>query len=178
LTELPGNPQPVVTQAEFARIRGVTRQAISKMVRAGTLAGDAVTDDGRIDVAAATLQLGPPPDRPRRTRDRPDKSSDDPAYAESRARREAANAELAEIELAEARGELIDKTAAAHALERQVRRLRDRILIVAIDAAPSLARAADETACESILRLALEQALQDTADHAADPDSPAPADTA
>lgn len=47
-----------VTQAEFARRRGTTRQAVNQHVQSGKLDG-AVTPDGRIDVEAASAILGP-----------------------------------------------------------------------------------------------------------------------
>ena len=61
-----------------------------------------------------------------------------------RTRKMAAEAELAELDLAARRGELINREAAARAVEDAFRRLRNRILAAARDVVPDLARDADE----------------------------------
>jgi hypothetical protein len=162
--------QPIVSQSEFARLIHVTRQAVSKMVRDGRLSAGAVTESSQIVVTEALRQLGrappstttaPPPDAPLGLQ-----PTEDGEYAASRARREAANAQLAELDLAKARGELVDRVGAEQAYRSQVRRLRDRILAVPIEIAAICATLSDEPAIETAIRQALEAALQDTA-HAA-----------
>jgi hypothetical protein len=49
--------QPM-TQAEYARHRGVSRQAINKLINSGKIPQSAFVDGGRIDPAAADFALG------------------------------------------------------------------------------------------------------------------------
>ncbi len=50
-----GGTPLLMTQADYARHRGVSRQAISKLVKSGKIAID---DAGKIDAVAADLELG------------------------------------------------------------------------------------------------------------------------
>ena len=106
---------------EYARHReslglvGTTHRAIQVAIRDGRLVK--AIRDGKIDAAIAdaewsdtTLEDRVPitgPTSPRVADDDDDLPSDIPSLKESRARREAAEAALAEIELAEKRGELV-----------------------------------------------------------------------
>lgn len=47
-----------MSQAEYARYRGVSRAAIGKAVKAGRIPSSAITAEKKIDVAAADLALG------------------------------------------------------------------------------------------------------------------------
>jgi hypothetical protein len=129
LTTPPVNPSTEVdTQAGFARRMGMTRQAVSKAVAEGRIAGNAIAADGQIVVALAAQQLGRPLLGPA-----PEVDSDggrkaaaeDPLYAESRARREAANAALAEMELQTRRGQLLERATAGPMIAGFFRSVRD-----------------------------------------------------
>jgi hypothetical protein len=161
-----------MSPAEFARMRGVSRQAVSAMVKRGTLAGS-IRPDGRIDVEAASRLIGSPPpsllpamssQQPVQAR-LPDQASDvQPAasvneYADARARRETAQARMAELELAETEGRLIDRNAAERSFEDLARRFRDRITAVAAEVAEDCARLDDPLAVEARVTAGIEAAL-------------------
>lgn len=48
---------PILTKAQFAETQGIGYDAVRKWITRGHLTGDALTADGRINVAAAELQL-------------------------------------------------------------------------------------------------------------------------
>jgi len=161
-----------MSPAEFARMRGVSRQAISAMVKRGTLAGS-IRPDGRIDVEAASRLIGSPPpsllppmsDRqPVQARLQDQASDVSPVvsvneYADARARRETAQARMAELELAETEGRLIDRNAAERSFEDLARRFRDRITAVAAEVAEDCARLDDPLAVEARVTAGIEAAL-------------------
>ncbi len=117
----------VDTEAGFARRMGMTRQAVNKAKQDGRISGDAITPDGRIVVVRAALQLGrmPPGGAENPAADASPASTDDPLYAQSRARREAANAEIAELELRVRRGQFLEKTLVARMVTGFFTEIRD-----------------------------------------------------
>lgn len=117
----------VDTEAGFARLMGMTRQAVNKAKQDGRISGDAIAPDGRIVVARAAQQLGRvlPGGAGARAADAIPASTDDPIYAQSRARREAANAELAELELMVRRGQFLEKTVVARMVTGFFTEIRD-----------------------------------------------------
>lgn len=167
LTVDPDNPAPaVVNQSGYALHRGVSRQAVSKMVREGRLSGPAISSDGlSINVAEADRQLGPltKPSTPQAPPDAGnDDGVDDETFAAFRSRREAANARLAEAAAGEKEGRLIDRVAAERTFEHLTRVLRDRILQVPSEVAADCEALPDEASIEARIRMALEGALKDT----------------
>ena len=143
--------------AEIARRAGVHRSTVSRQLRLWPhLLDEAGTVDLDEYLAARASELDPA------LQSRGPAAvlgSARPNLIRDRARKMAAEAELAEIEIDVRRGQLIDRQAAARAVEDAFRRLRDRILAAARDVVPHLARITDERDIESRLRVAIGDAL-------------------
>jgi hypothetical protein len=104
----------VGTKLQYAKHRGCGPSYITKLIKNGTLAEPALMADGRVNFILADQMIGKP-------------SSADaeslfatpyagaPNFAEERARREAAEAQLAEIKLQEKQRELLKSEAVAQA---------------------------------------------------------------
>src|ERR1700760_341605 len=102
-----------MSQAEYARRRGVSKEAVSKAIAQGRLRASTMVVDGRAKIADPDLadQEWDAATRPQPGMPRGEFGSDIPDLAESVARRAAAaarreetEAELAALELAERRG--------------------------------------------------------------------------
>ena len=129
----------LVTQAEYARRRGVAREAVRKAVAEGRVsliegridptvadvqwstntraradAGKATTDTGKVVAGAAAGKLS--------------KGEEGEGYWGARSRREEAEASLAELELAAKAGSLIDRAGVEMAMETAFRLVRDAIM--------------------------------------------------
>jgi hypothetical protein len=157
-----------MTQAAYSRHRGVSRSAVAKAVADGRI----VLIDGRIDPTIADAQWKT------NTRARSDVrshgKSEQPdattggSYGTARARRELAEASLAEIQLAEKRGELINRAGVEMAIETGFRQIRDSVM-----AAPD--RMTFDTATRAIVRDGLRAAFDDAAKAFPSLPGPAPA---
>jgi hypothetical protein len=145
--------------ADYARRRGCSRPLISKKVADGTIHGPALTADRRIIPSIADAQLAAARDPSQSALTLPAAGEDAVNYARERARREAALAERAEIELRQRKGELLDRAATLRAVEDAVRAMRDRILTIPHDIAGELARLSDEREIEQHLRARLNAVL-------------------
>jgi hypothetical protein len=149
-----GTGNRVVSQAEYARHRGVTKQAVSAMVRKGRLAPPAVTPEGMIDISEADLMLDAPVERGSN-------------LATESAKLQKAKRELAEMEVAERRRQLVpaavlrDAGGTLGALVRERLAARRTDIIAAVQAAYDPDRALarlDDLLCRD-LAAALEEAL-------------------
>lgn len=140
---------------DYARRRGCSRPLISKKVADGTIHGPALTADRRIIPSIADAQLAAARDPSQSALTLPAAGEDAVNYARERARREAALAERAEIELRQRKGELLDRAATLRAIENVARAIRDRILAVPHDIAGELARLSDEREIEQHLHARL-----------------------
>ena len=160
------------TDSGLARLLGVSRQAIHQHVKKGTLPKAA---DGTIDVELARhafenrvrpssktaegLRRGAPPPAPvpaaPQTEAEANAHSDAAASSSfhvAKTLREAAEAQMARMKLAQMRGELLsleDATKAAHEVGRQV---RDALAVSRRRLSPYLAAAGTVSECEEILR--------------------------
>ena len=166
----------LVTPSEYARRRaaagkaGGTPAAVSKAIEAGRIT--VIRDDEgrvRIDPDVADIQWE------RNTRKRadlhsseaaaadppPDKPAPGAAWGDSKAREQAAKAELLEIELAEKKSELIDRAGYERAAMQTHRQLRDALVdVLPAKLAPELAgMAGDSWAIECRLRAAVRETL-------------------
>lgn len=90
-------------------------------------------------------------------------SASDPKYWENKARRESALATMAELELAERLGLLVDRKRVEAAAHAGGRTLRDALLGLPTRLAPELASMSDAFEVEAKLRGALRIVLEDTA---------------
>lgn len=122
------------TKSAYARHRGCTPGYIGELIRKGKLRFPALLADGRIDFDLADAMVGPPSPRPPSGHDttiaryNPDGDVDAEDYATARARREAANATLAELELAEAEGRLMDTEAVNATMDGALTAIREGLL--------------------------------------------------
>jgi hypothetical protein len=160
----------LLKMAEYARRRGVSRSAVSKAVRAGRIS----LIDGRIDPAVADIQWQrntDPQQALRATRGRMPRAvapplpgpasgaAPDDGFGDARARREQALAELAELELAERRRELVRVEHVRHALAGKIMGVRDALDTLADRLAPLLAAEADSAKVYALLREEVRRAL-------------------
>jgi len=116
------------TQSEFARRHGVSRQRISTLVKQGLPR----LDNGRVDSDAADAWMAANLDHARRERQRGGDGT-------ARERKEAAQAALAELDLARRRGELVERAAVEQAAFERARLERDGWLTWVSQVAPTVA---------------------------------------
>lgn len=123
-----------VTQAEFARLIGVARSYITKLKTAGRIV---LTEAGEVDVEASRLRISETADpnrddvvirwaqqrgetsiqAPAMGDDDEDEGPRGSTYADARARKESAAADMAEMERDKMRGALIERAAVEAAVE-------------------------------------------------------------
>lgn len=149
-------------QTDLAKLLGVSQPAVSQMVKNGVVQ---VEPDGKILLEQAVddwqSQVNVGQQRPFREKGPKTESYREQMdrYHIARARREVAKAELAEIELATKRGELIDQKVTKKLLMEVFINTRDRILNVARRLAPELVGIQSETVIADKLNHELETAL-------------------
>lgn len=171
----------LISQAEYARRRAVDPTTVRDAIRAGritTIAGP----DGKpmIDPAVADIQWqrntrarirtaprqmhlddgAPVPPAPSDAQDGSGiGNTGDGDYWASRARREAAEAEMAELKLAEQHGTLIRLDAVKSALASVIAATRDSLLQLPARLAPVLAAESSAAAVHDIIQSEIHQAL-------------------
>lgn len=161
----------IITQAEYARIRGVSRQAISQAVRNGRLTA---TPDGRIELSRADAELldntdfsqvrlfdGEPrtaartPVEPPRTAAAPKAArsrSSGRTFNAARTEREDLQAQIARIDLEERRGHLVEAGEVRRVQFGAARSVRNLLLALPARLANTLATMTDADACRQLLR--------------------------
>lgn len=173
-----------LSRSEFAAAQGWSPSYVTKLGKQGRLILD--EDGRRIDVSATLALLrrteDPGKDAVKQhhaagraekhvgTHTRHDAPGEDvtgpaaadPKYWENKARREGALAELAELELAKRRGELVDRARVESAAFAIGRMLRDAVLGLPTQLAPALVSMTDAFEVETKLRAALRQVFEDT----------------
>lgn len=198
----------LVSPAEYARRRGVTRQAVYKAIRTGRL----TAIDGKVDPAVADAQWDANTDPVAQQRaaawarikaeaqaaqeaaqrhdpaplvpvapstpiapraaasDAPPRSPQEPATLnEARARREQAMAQMAELDLAHKRGELVSAAEVERALAAKVLAVRESLDTLADRLSPLLAAEVDAAKVYAMLRTEIRQALSQLAAHSRGP---------
>lgn len=165
----------LISQAEYSRRRGVDPTSVRDAIKGGRIS----LISGMIDPVVADAQWAANTRRRIHASDdatgptrQPQQSAAAPAsppapvqtygipdYQESRARREAAEAELAELRLAEEQGELIRADAVRSALSRRAAGLRDAILQVPSRLAAVLAPENDPARIHELLAAELRSVL-------------------
>ena len=175
----------LITQAEYARRRGVDPTTVRDAIKAGRI----TLIDGKVDPAVADIQW----QRNTRARVNPARApgsapapmpqhqmslsaaaaaasqpADGPAQADpagesdywvSRARREHAEADLAELKLAEQNGQLIRVEAIRSALAGVISSTRDSLLQLPARLAPVLAAETDAAKVHDLIQAEIHQAL-------------------
>lgn len=187
-----GAPPAFMTPAEYARHRGVSREAVRKALRDGRIRADR---RGRIEWSAADLAwtASSEPASPRRVVDRgaaggppaleaqasvPRHVAFDPqqiSYATARAMREFYQAQLAELELGERSKALLPAEEVRDEQFRAARAARDLLLSIPDRVADVLAPIGDAGEIRRILRCEIEHACQQLA--GAPPEASTPAET-
>jgi hypothetical protein len=160
---MPVGTVELITQSEYARRRGCTEGAVRRAVRDGRIS----LIEGRIDPVAAdaqwarntrvragsratddaNLQAGGGPRRSRSD----DDEDDGEGYWASKARREKAEADLAELKLAEQCGELVRAADVRAVHSRRLAALREALLQLPARLSPVLAAEADAARCHEVL---------------------------
>jgi hypothetical protein len=164
----------LISLAEYARHRGVSRSAVSKAARVGRIS----LIDGKVDREVADIQWERRTDfhqsqRASRRRSAqiaaagPSAPGGAAAYlgdeSSPRARREAAQADLAELELAERRGELVSAQAVEQALATKILSVRESLDTLADRITPLLAAETDPVKVYALLRTEIRQVLEQLA---------------
>ncbi len=179
-----------LTKSEFATKQGWSPSYVTKLGKQGRLAF--APDGKRIDVAATIRMLSRTTDpakegvRQHHAAGRVDKNvtahtrhdapaddvpaptAADPQYWNNKARREGALAEMAELELAKKRGDLVDRQRVEDAAFAIGRMLRDSVLGLPTQLAPEFAAMTDAFEIENKMRAALRRVLEDTSRLSAD----------
>lgn len=160
----------MITQAEYARRRGVSREAVSRAIKDGRIS----LIDGKIDPVAADAQwaqnsrvrVGSRPAGAATTAELAAaagegggvaSAGDD--YWDSRARREAAEAEKSEMQAAEMRGDLIRTDAVRSALAKAASSARDALQQIPARLSPVLAAETDAAKVHALLEGEIHGAL-------------------
>lgn len=176
-----------MNQAAFARHLGVRKSYITKLKQAGRLV---MTDDGKlVDVEASEARIkataepghagvaarhakardGKPTvvdavKAPKTEDDEPAAEAGTPDYQKARARRETANAELAEMESATRAGQLMETALVLAAVADSGATLRTHLATLPAILAPQLATLNDENQVRLLLEDHIEQALGELAE--------------
>lgn len=148
MTAVTGDGDAPLTFAAYALRIGKSRPYVSKLVADGRITARALTDERKIipHLADEDIARGADPARSRAAATLP--TSDDATYARQKARKAAADAETAEIELKRLKGELIPRAHVAQVLGPWIRELRDSVLGTPRDTVLDPVQAAD---CEAEL---------------------------
>lgn len=177
-----------VTQAELARLLGVSRPYVNKLVTAGTLVLD---EDGKIDQKAAAIAIAAHADPVRQLQAASDDdtplmqqirasasgqapidleagSTNDgdmgPSYQEARTRRERAAAAVAELALAERMQLLVSVESVRRAAYESARDVHNKLIRMPDSLAPLLAAETDAVKIHALMSHAIREALNGLAE--------------
>ncbi len=151
----------LLSQADYARHRGKSRQYISRLARAGVL----VMRGGKVDVAASDAVLD---DRPEPVSERvaaAGVASPGTTFAQARTADMVFRAKLRKLEHDVRAGKLIPKDEVHVAAFHQARTLRDRVLSIADRVAAMLAAETDPVRVHQILSEEIRKALVELSGH-------------
>lgn len=163
---------PKLSQAALARELDVSRQAVNDLVKRGILPID---KDGLIDVelarhaianrvrpsgkTAAALNGASPAAAPADSEATANDSAPITSYHAAKTLREAAEAKMANLRLAEMERKLIDKDRASAGAFTAFRQLRDALGVLPRKVAPAAAVATDVREVEALIARAIREAL-------------------
>lgn len=171
----PSTNTPKLTESGLARLLGVSRQAVHELVKRGIVSKDAA---GLIDVAqaqaalansvypssktAAALQSTAPPSTSPAATTPPENGQnvEVTSYHVAKTLREAAEAQMARLKLAEMQGDVIRIAAVQTQLATVFATVRDALLQIPARMAPVLAAETDPVAVHNVLHAEIHQALQ------------------
>ena len=151
----------LISQAEYAKRRGCSQVAVHKAVKAKRI----TLIEGMIDPIVADMQWqqntrARASSKPQASapQDKPEADSDD-GYWQSRSRREAAEAEMAELKLSEQRGELVRAADVRSAYSKRAAGLREALLQIPARLAAVLAAETDHARVHDTLQAELHAVL-------------------
>lgn len=149
------------TQAEIATALGITPGRVTHLKKLGmpVFSIDAAAAWKAQHIAPMASSKPPAQHATEPTAAPPTSDSKRPSYEASRARREAAEAEMAERKLAELDGSLIRMDAVKAAWSVAITNCRDALLQIPARLAPALAAESDLVACTVLLEGAIHQSL-------------------
>lgn len=170
----PSTNTPKLTESGLARLLSVSRQAIHDLVKRGILEKDS---SGLIDVSKAQAALAnsvhpssktaaalqsTTPAPPSASAEPPDSSQsvEVTSYHVAKTLREAAEAQMARLKLAEMQGDVIRVAAVKSQLATVFATVRDALLQIPARMAPVLAAEADPVSVHNVLHAEIHQALQ------------------
>lgn len=176
-----------VTQTEFARQSGVSKQYINKLVKMGKIP---VLDNGRIDPDLARLaldQIRDParslgseasddagernPSRPASGDPSPEYDDEEPAASKGPSFNRVSiahkgwQAKKAELEYRQAAGQLVDKGEVEREAFESARIVRDRMMAIPMEVAGALVGMSNEQEIAAFLRSKIRDALMETSAH-------------
>ena len=141
--------EEVVTAAEYARRRGISQEAVRKAIQGGRLVECIVTNErGRQRLIPSVADAEWDKNTQHHRKSQPDPIVEDdlldiPNFNESRAKREAYQAELARLEYEEKQSTLVNAEAVKKEAFRTARLVRDAMLNIADRIAAELAADTD-----------------------------------
>jgi phage terminase Nu1 subunit (DNA packaging protein) len=149
--------QRFVSQAEYARHRGISRQHVSRLVKAGVL----ITRGGRVDVVASDAVLD---DRPQpiieRAAPEPGETATAGAYAQAKTAEMVYRAKLRKLDFEVRSGKLIPADEVKVQWFKVCRGIRDKLLAIPQKLAPQLAGLSDLHEVRDVLASEIEAALK------------------
>lgn len=165
---MPQGTVQLVTKAAYAGMRGCTEGAVRRAVRDGRI----TTIGGKIDPVAADAQWArntrvragsrpaeAAPPAPGGTASGRGERDDDDDYWRSRARREKAEAQLAELKLLEAHGQLVRADDVRAGLARRAAAFRESLLQIPSRLSAQLAAETSEARVHQLLEAELRTAV-------------------
>lgn len=165
----------LITQAAYARRRGVSAAAVNKAVKSGRI----TAIDGKIDPDVADIQWSRntdltqsartnqailrSPSSTKDSRQEGQEGKEDSAILVARTRTETARAELFEIEIAEKRGTLVQAEGVKKAAFEKARIVRSALEGLPDRLAPVLAAESDPARCHQLLMAEIKRVLRELA---------------
>ncbi len=146
-----------MSQSEYARQRGRARSLISRYVKQGRI----VLVKGKVDVEKADVVLGFVSDGGVNKKGSDDKNDDGDNYWKEKARREAAEASLKELDLAERRKELVEVDLVAHEFSKMVDAVRQQLLSIPTKISPTVKSAKSIAEIHRLIEQSIHEALND-----------------
>lgn len=146
----------LLTRSQFAAFIEVSKSYVTKLGNQGRLV---LAEDGRVMVPETLALLRSTTAAPERAND----AAQTPEYQDWRERKEKAQAEMVEMDVAQRRGQLMDAAEVRAAAVAAVTAIRTRLEMLPDQLAPVLAASSDEQRIRAVLAGEIEAALADMA---------------
>ena len=155
-----------ITKSAYAKRRGVSPAAVTKALKTGRIKElpDGTIDPDEADAmweANSKTSVATPQTSAARPKTQAATDARQADYHEERALHEAAKRELAELRLAEERGELVRRASLRRAIFDAAREVRNRLLSIPARVAPLVAGESDIVACQKLIGDEIQEALED-----------------